>query len=75
MAVRVLTGDMAVLGNSMSVTALLMEEGTGKVLWGSSFQRDLAQGIVAARDEVADLLARELHAHLSMLTSRIFSSE
>ena len=64
-AVRVLTGDMAVLGDSMSVTALLMEQATGKVLWGSSFQHDLAQGIVTARDKVADLLAHELHTHLS----------
>jgi TolB-like protein len=64
--VNVLIGDVAVVGDRISATALLLEIASGKVLWGSSFQRIVPQGrIVAVRDEVADCVACALHAFMS----------
>lgn len=62
---RMLTGDLAVAGNNMSVTALMMQEATGRVLWGFSFRRELSTSTMPARDELAHLLAQELHTHLT----------
>lgn len=60
---RVLTGHLAYWDGVMDVSALLVEGPTGRMLWGSSFQRNFAANeIVSARDEVADLLAHAVHA-------------
>jgi TolB-like protein len=47
----------------MSVTALLTDGATGRVLWGGTFPRHFAQGNIAAVcDEVAESVAQELYA-------------
>jgi TolB-like protein len=63
---RILTGDVAVIGEALSVTALLVHASTGRVLWGSAFQRTVSrrESILVVRDEVADCVARALHEHL-----------
>jgi TolB-like protein len=62
----VLTGDMAVEGDRMSVSAVLIDVATRRVLWGTSFQREFEPGdIVSARDEVADSLSHAVHQFIS----------
>jgi adenylate cyclase len=63
---RLLTGDVALVGDVFSVTALLLDASTGRVLWGTTVQRPVprAQCILALRDEVADHVAHALHEHL-----------
>jgi hypothetical protein len=64
-AARVLTGNMAVFGDTMSVTALLIDASSGKVLWGDSLHRNISEGnILAVRDEVATCLARALQSFM-----------
>lgn len=63
---RILTGDVALCDDVFSVTALLLDASTGRVLWGSTVQRAVprAQSILTLRDEVADHVAHALHEHL-----------
>lgn len=63
---RILTGDVAFVDDLFSVTALLLDASTGRVLWGSTVQRPVPrpQCILAVRDEVADNVAHALHEHL-----------
>jgi adenylate cyclase len=69
---RVLTGDVALVGDVLSVTALLLDASTGRVLWGDTFRRAVTrgQGILALRDEVADHVAHVLHEHLGASPER-----
>jgi adenylate cyclase len=59
----ILTGDVALAGDVLSVTALLLDAATGRVLWGDTFRRAVTrgQGILALRDEVANHVAHALH--------------
>ena len=59
---QTLTGNIAVLGNCLSVTALLLDSVSGRVIWGEQFARTIEPGmILTARDEVAQSLATALH--------------
>jgi adenylate cyclase len=63
---RMLTGDVALVGDVLSATALLLDARTGRVLWGNTFQRTVRRGqnVLAVRDEVADSVAHALHEYL-----------
>jgi TolB-like protein len=62
----ILVGDLAVVGQLLNVTALLLEAPEGRVRWGNTFQREIArdQNIFAVRDAVAECVAKSLHDHL-----------
>jgi len=62
----VLIGDISVAGDAMSVSAILKDGSTGRVLWGKTFGSSFVQaGILATRDELAACVAREVHAFVS----------
>ena len=67
-----LTGGMAVVGDTLNVTALLLDASTGRVIWGENFLRQIPSGLILTiRDEIAEHLAGALH---DFLTARVESA-
>ena len=61
-----LTGGMAVVGDTLNVTALLLDSSTGRVIWGKNLLRQIPSGLIlAGRDEIAEHIAGALHDFLS----------
>jgi hypothetical protein len=46
----ILTGEMAVFGDRLSVTPLLLDSSTGRVLWGEKFDRKTQPVLIAAAE-------------------------
>jgi TolB-like protein len=62
----VVTGDVGLVDQVLSVTALLIDTSTGRVLWGSTLRRDVPPGenALSVRDEVAASVAETIHERL-----------
>lgn len=57
----VLSGSTAVFADVLNVKAILVDAGTGRVIWGQTFEHELQpRGILRARDSVADCIVRAL---------------
>jgi TolB-like protein len=63
----VLTGSMAMFGDTFNVTAVLQDRSSGRVLWGQNFLRQIAAGLLLpVRDEIAEGIAEALHDFLAI---------
>jgi adenylate cyclase len=57
----VLSGSTAVFDDVLNVKATLADAGTGKIIWGQTFEHELRpKGILSARDSIADCIVRTL---------------
>jgi adenylate cyclase len=65
---HILAGGVAVFGDELRVTALLLDVSTWRVMWGWKFDRQVPPGmILSVRDEVAEALAAALDDFLSAM--------